>query len=193
MAEHVRIDEGIARGPRKKHPPKAARTGMFICQVSPERKQEIIKGALTGIAQGQNSEAIGATYGVPGRTIRYWLLNDDKAEQARKCLVDQELARCGEEIRDAQEPLPLARAREEFRYWSWIAERRDSARYGQKQELTVKAEFSIDTILDGHCSRLLDKLAAHAQPRLINQLEDDAVQQSDQSIETPSQVIDNPK
>ena len=136
MAEHIRIDEGIKRKP-KKHPPKAARTGMFMPTVTPEQKQIILKATYEGLARGLNTNELGEHFGIPGRTIRYWLINDDNAHEARKALVDQELVRCGEEIRDAQEPLPLARAREEFRYWSWIAERRDAQRYGQKQELTI--------------------------------------------------------
>jgi hypothetical protein len=56
-------------------------------------------------------------------------------------MVDQELTRTGEEIREATEPLPLARAREESKYWQWIAERRDSQRYGQKQEVSISIDL----------------------------------------------------
>lgn len=137
MAEHVRIDEGIKR-PRKTHPPRAALSGQFKCTVSPERKTEIIEAALEAITNGRNTDQIGEQFGIPGRTLRYWLLNDDRAHAARKAMVDQELIRTGEELRLADAPLPLARAREEFRYWSWIAERRDAQRYGLQTHVTVE-------------------------------------------------------
>ena len=41
-----------------------------------------------------------------------------------------------EEEGEQDGPLRLARAREEFRAWSWIAERREARLYGQKQEVT---------------------------------------------------------
>ena len=138
MNEHhyQRIDKGVKR-PKPNRMPRAALSGQYLSPIAPERKQEIIEAAYQGLASGLTTDQLGERYGISGRAIRYWLLNDDKAEQARKAMVDQELARTGEEIRLATEPLPLARAREEFRYWAWIAERRDSARYGQKQEVTV--------------------------------------------------------
>lgn len=160
MAEsHIRIDEGIKRGPRKaKTIPKAALSGMFISPHSPELRQTVTQRAPELLAAGLTTNEIGAQYGIPGRTIRYWLINDDNAEQARKSMVDQELTRTGEEIRAATEPLPLARAREEARYWMWIAERRDSQRYGQKQELTVKAEIKMEGVLDSLSQSILERI-----------------------------------
>ena len=38
----------------------------------------------------------------------------------------------------ATDALSLAQAREGFKAWSWIAERREHRLYGQKQELTGK-------------------------------------------------------
>lgn len=142
----MRIDEGVKRGPRPKrtHPPKAALTGMFLCSVEPDRKKMIIADAHNGIASGLNTDQIGQRHGIPGRTLRYWLLNDDDADKARKALIDQELARVGEEMKEAKtatSPLPLACAREEFRYWSWMAERRDAKRYGvQQQAININAQ-----------------------------------------------------
>lgn len=145
---HVRIDEGVRRGPRKQidRRPKAAlaqaRDGKLISSYPPELRQQVTEAAHKDLASGLTTCQIGERFGVPGSTVRYWLLNDDKAEQARKAMVDQEIARTGEEMRAANDPLSLARAREEARYWMWIGERRDSARYGNR--LAVESKQVID-------------------------------------------------
>ena len=139
-----RIDAGIRRGPRKliDRRPKAAlaqaRDGKLISQYPPELRKQVTEAAYPQLAGGLTTDQIGAQFNVPGSTVRYWLLNDDKAEIARKAMVDQEIARTGEDMRVASDPLALARAREEARYWMWIGERRDSARYGNRLAVESK-------------------------------------------------------
>lgn len=134
---HVRIDEGVKRGPRKARTPVAARSGKYRPRIPEERKAEILEAAITGTIEGQSADEIARRYGISAGTIRYWLLNDERAREARRALIDQELVRCWESLNEATDPLALAKAREEFRYWSWLAERRDAERYSHKQEITV--------------------------------------------------------
>lgn len=142
MAEsHIRIDEGIKRGPRKKvnRMPKAAINGQFLPKFTPEKKQEILLETYKRLEMGETTEQIASTFGLTGRGLRHWLLDDPMADQARRMLINGELARTLDEMKEAkhaESPLPLACAREEFRAWSWIAERRESRLYGPKQEVT---------------------------------------------------------
>jgi hypothetical protein len=101
-----------------------------------DQRQAIITQSYDRLRAGEPTDQIAASYGLSGRTLRHWLLDDPQADQARRTLINGELARTLDEMRCANDPLPLARAREEFRAWSWIAERREARLYGQKQEVT---------------------------------------------------------
>jgi hypothetical protein len=142
---YQRIDKGVKRKKIDRKPKnlKDQETGQFVALVPDETRKAVIDEAINAIQQGENShqamDALGKKYGVSGRTVRTWLLADDRAEKARGLLISSELARTLDEMRaakDASSPLPLACAREEFRAWSWMAERRESRLYGQKQEVT---------------------------------------------------------
>ena len=131
----------MKRGPRRKDP---ERTKPLVKKVwtdyPPETRQAVLEDAKTLLAQGWTTAQIGQKHNVPGSTVRFWLLNDKDAENARDAMFDYELTLRGELIDTAPDALALGRAREGFRYWSFLAERRDAKRYGQKQEVTVTHE-----------------------------------------------------
>ena len=142
MQANKRIDAGIKRGPRKQinRQPRAASTGQFLPKFSPDQKKIILTEAYACMERGQTTDQIAVRHGITGRALRWWLLDDPLADQARRILINGELARTLDEMKEARladSPLPLACAREEFRAWSWIAERRESRLYGQKQEVAV--------------------------------------------------------
>lgn len=147
---HSRIDKGIKR-PRKTAPVprnvKDERSGRYLAKIPDDIRSKIIEEASLAIQQGEHThaamDALGAKYGVSGRTVRTYLLADERAEKARGLLINGELARSLDEMRLADAPIPLARAREEFRAWSWMAERRESRLYGQKQELKVEVNVNL--------------------------------------------------
>ena len=143
MAEaHIRIDEGVKRGNRElrrealKQP--RTKTGVFLSQLDPETRKAIILEAPERILRGESTTQIANSYGIPPSTIRSWLVGNNDAEIARGAMLAMELMMQIEAIESATDPLSLARAREAFRAWSWIAERREHRLYGQKQELTGK-------------------------------------------------------
>jgi transposase-like protein len=107
--------------------------------VSDEERLAIIEQATAALLMGESTEDIAPRLNVSGRTLRSWLIGDPRAGTARKLLMAGELSRTLDEMRTADGPLPLARAREEFRGWSWLAERRLPEYYGQKQEVTHRA------------------------------------------------------
>jgi len=142
MAEHVRIDEGLKRGARKAMR-AAARTqphsanGDFASRYSSELRAEILATLPERIRTGETTTQIAQSYGIPSSTLRSWIVGDETVEAARGLMLAQELVAKIEEIEAAGDALALGRAREGWRAWSWIAERRESRLYGQKQEVAV--------------------------------------------------------
>ena len=101
-------------------------------------KQSVIRAAIPLLQQGASTDSIVQKLGLPitGRTLRNWLIECPDAEQARAHFLSGKLAESLEEIETADDALPLARAREKFRSWAWVAERRLPHLFGAKQEIT---------------------------------------------------------
>ncbi len=141
MEQHKfeRIDKGQPRDTRQPRTDE----GKFLPVCSVEKRQEIIADAISALETGETTDQIAARYSIDGSTLRRWLLGDelleDTANKSRKRYFDGELSVAREEIRSADTPFTLARAREDFRAVSWLAERRLPQFYGQKQEVTHRA------------------------------------------------------
>ena len=149
---HVRIDEGIKR-PLKREMRQDARRrprttqGTFSPIYTPERRAQIILGVPDAIRNGITTTQYAKQQNIPASTLKSWIIGSDIIEAARGEFLALELMLQVEAIDTAQDPLSLARAREGFRAWSWIAERREARLYGQKQEIThtVKPVLIINT------------------------------------------------
>jgi hypothetical protein len=167
---HLRIDDGVKRGPRKKvdRQPKAAKTGQYMSCVPAERRKAIVQDSYLALVAGETTDQIAARHGIPGRTLRHWLLDDPEAHDARRILINGELTRTLEEMREAKNassPLPLACAREEFRAWSWIAERRESKLYGQRTHNTVEVVSDLGDRLRRAKERVIDGEVVADEPQ----------------------------
>lgn len=148
--DHVRIDEGVKRGPRKKPGPKPSsprrNNGQFI-NVLPN-EPEAIKAALEAYRSGATLQQIADYHQVTKQAVYGWLLGELGGEQ-HAMLVTQALtsriASADDRLETADNPLDLARAREQCRNARLDLERRRSHLYGQKQEVThtVAPSFSI--------------------------------------------------
>ena len=160
---HVRIDEGIKR-PQKRKMRQDARRSPISKQVipwqqhDPEKRKAIILEAPERILRGETTTEIAHSYEIPPSTLRAWLVGNPDAELARGAMLAQELMAKIEAIDASQDALSLAQAREGFKAWSWIAERREHRLYGAKQEVTVTNEVTIEAVLDGQACALLAKL-----------------------------------
>lgn len=106
-------------------------------------RQEIIKAAIPQLIQGISTEVIAKPYGITGRTLRNWLISSPEAEEARAQFLTDKIMDCGEALEQADDNFPLARARELFKYWSWIAERRLPSRFAPKQEINQGLTISV--------------------------------------------------
>jgi hypothetical protein len=132
--------------------------GTFALKYTPEQRLAIIHGVPDAILSGKTTTQYAKEQGIPSATLRAWIIGDESVEQARGLLLAHELAVRSEIIDNAEDPLTLARGREGFRAWSWIAERRESRLYGQKQEVTVEYNIRIDPALIGRATELLDQM-----------------------------------
>lgn len=135
---HVRIDEGVKRGPRKKVPTVHKRdpeTGRALA-VLPEDllPAEVIDRYLSD----ERTADIAAAYGVKRSRLNQWLL-EHAEEPWRKAQVARAVTameQAKDDLGTADDPLTLARAREQLRSAQWELERLFSRLYGQKQEIT---------------------------------------------------------
>lgn len=140
--ENTRIDKGIKRGEQIK--PRTV-TGQFMPVATVEKRQEAITDALQSLQLGHTTDQIAERHGIAGSTLRYWLsaLGDD-ADLSRKTYYDSELNTARESIKEAADPLALARAREDFRSIAWLAERRLPKYYGQqKTDINIKTDGAV--------------------------------------------------
>jgi len=144
--DHIRIDEGVKRGPRKQRikpnqletAERQARSiqGKFLAGYSPEVKAAALAESLEALEHGHKTVAqVAEERGIPQSTLYSWLVGSEPSK-ARTKFFDQLVTRAACEIRTSQDPLELARAREELSGWLKIAAVRDSREYGPKQEVT---------------------------------------------------------
>ncbi len=161
MAEsHVRIDEGVKRGPRKpskpvRKPPETliAFDQGRLANLNPQAILERYIGGETGtqIAQSLN---------VTRQALSWWMrVNTEEIWKQAQIVQAIELKdRAQEALALASDALALARAREELRSAQWDLERVYHRIYGAKQEVTVKTEEHITMVLEGDVAGLIDRL-----------------------------------
>lgn len=162
---------GISRASRKQYRRDAltqpkSKTGAFLSRLDPETRKAIILEAPERILRGESTTAIANSYGIPPSTIRSWLIGNEQAEAARGAMLGMELAIQIEAIENATDTLSVAKAREAFRAWSWIAERREARLYGQKQEVTHNGTVTVSNALQTISERRLAQLDGHVAPQL---------------------------
>jgi transposase-like protein len=178
MEAHVRIDEGVKRGKRRKPSDieRKARNeaGQFLTRYSPELKKAAIDDALLAIECGARVEDIATKHNVPVSTMYSWLVGTD-AGRIRTQFFDGQAARNLAEIRVAAGPLELARAREELNGWLKVAAVRDPGAYGPKNHVVIE-----------HTGDLGERLM-RARERVIEAQVIDPPKALDSSVDTTSE------
>lgn len=133
---HVRIDEGIKRGPKKqrialKRPTKPVELSPIIpATLDPK---EVLQRYLDEPRTSQIAES----YGVTRRNLVRWL-KEVAPEEWKKVQIIRAVTfheDGNEGLETAEDALALARAREMVKSGQWTLERLDSANYGPKQEI----------------------------------------------------------
>lgn len=123
-------------------------------------KSAIIEDAFGRIQAGETLEEIAARHNIARVTLKGWLLSmGDEYQQMRSDYIDHQLAEAMDLIDTSQDQLSLARAREQFRCRSFIAERRDR-RYASKQEMSVtQVSVDINGLLDQRMARIASSVS----------------------------------
>lgn len=140
MESHVRIDEGVKRGPRTPRNSADPETGRFLPVIPPEQRAAAIERAHKRVENGEFLKDIAADIGVTHQALSLWLLDDLGPQYAvaqRRGLI-QRIVNADQGIEDARDPLALARAREAARFARWDAERRLPKLFGQQTHVTVE-------------------------------------------------------
>ena len=141
MAEsHIRIDEGIPRGPRVPSEPATTPQVELIpfdraklANISAERVLERYIG-------GETSTQIAKDLGVTRQGLGWWMRKHAEKDwqEAQVVQAIERKDRAEDELNSASDALSLARAREQLRGAQWELERVLNRIYGQKQEVTGK-------------------------------------------------------
>jgi len=121
-----------------------------------DRKERILEDAKNRILKNHTLEQIAKSHGITKRTLNTWLMSlGDEYQELRQLCIDNMLAEALEEIDNATDNFPLARANSKWRAATWYAERRDQQRYGGHKVNINIGERSAPTTSDA----LLEKEA----------------------------------
>ena len=169
---HIRIDEGVKRGPRKPYAKRKTNivhrdiAGRIAASIPADQDPAPILAQY--LTEARTSD-IAAQYGVTRPALNMWLL--DRAEDAwKKAQVARALSRkesAEDDLEDANDPLTLARARERLRGAQWDLERVFHRIYGQKQEVTITDNSDLGERLRRSRERVIEGEVVNAAPQLV--------------------------
>lgn len=171
MAEaHVRIDEGIARGP---HQPTQAWPETPPAPLGTLPSGYSLAKVLERYLQGETLQKIAASLGVHSNTLNYHLLKANIREQWKEAQVAVSLSEYQDakaQVKGAETALGLARAREMARFTQWDLERLEQRLFGQKQELAVTVEHHVlvDQALTEQAGSLIGKVRMTQSSKVID-------------------------
>ena len=142
---HIRIDEGIKRGPKKQRL-ALARKPVDESKLSPIIPAHLDpREVLERYLAEPHTSKIAESYGVTRRNLTRWLKDvcpvEWKQVQVVRALIFKEDGNEG--LETAQDALALARAREMVKSAQWDLERLDSATFGQKIEQVIEVNHNI--------------------------------------------------
>ncbi len=116
-----------------------------------EFRDKVIEDAKQRILDGHTIAQIAESHSIAPRTLRYWLSSlGEEYNELRRAWIDNMLSEAYEEINDAQDVLPLARAREKWKAVTWYAERRDRQRYGVQQQTANNQDLTVTINIGSH-------------------------------------------
>ena len=109
-------------------------------------KKLILEDAKERILKNYTLEQIAKTHGITKRTLNTWLMSlGEEYQELRRVWIDNMLSEALEEIDNATDNFPLARANSKWRAATWYAERREQQRYGSNRVNINIGERSIST------------------------------------------------
>jgi len=162
MAEHIRIDEGIKRGKRKKNEPSVPEERPERGRMTPDLQPATV---LDRYLDDEKIEEIARSCGVSRSRLNQWLL-EMAPEQWRKTQIVRAitaLERSKTDLDAAADPMELAKARERLRGAQWELERLFSRFFGQKQEIRIEPRIPIDESLGIEAAKLIEKIRCEVE------------------------------
>ncbi len=126
-----------------------------------DRKEIILKDAKERILKNHTLEQIAKTHRITKRTLNTWLMSlGEEYQDLRQLCIDNMLVEALEQIDNATEHFPHARANSKWRAATWYTERRDPERYGG-HKVNINIGNSVPTMseaLGEDVSAILDRL-----------------------------------
>ena len=158
---HIRIDEGIKRGPKVQRRPgpgklrRSPQTGQVQAIPPDLDPDEVLARYLTE----QTTSQIAQSYGITRKSLVAWLRDVRPQGWKRVQLIRaHDRKEFGNEgLESAADALSLARARELVRSAQWELQSTDPD-YAPKQQVTVDYSVRIDPALIGRAAELLDQM-----------------------------------
>lgn len=165
MESHVRIDDGMKRGPRKPRNTVDPVTKRFVALLPADQHLKAVTTAAQRIANGERLEDIANDLGVTKQAVSLWLLNEvpEQYKHAQRIGLIRKIVDADERLESANDPLDLARAREAARFARWDAERRLPSLFAQRQMIDVKVEVSVEQRLSEDLGKLIDGVVVEEQ------------------------------
>jgi hypothetical protein len=121
-------------------------------------REQIIASVPERILAGERIADIAKTHQVSVPTLQVWLSGCREYHEAQMIVTDARLAEAEEDVRNAEDQVAIARARELLKAAQWHAERRDR-RYAAKQETTITHRLDLSEAIedaDARIGRVID-------------------------------------
>jgi hypothetical protein len=155
LQKHSRIPRKyVSHATNRKPSLKLAPPGKAIPEAT---RNAIVEDAKAEILNGMSIDQIAAKHGISHYTLSLWLhALGDEYEEIRAAWIAGMLIEAEQLLKDADDPLGLARARELQRRAQWYAERRDRKRYGQEQNINITVDVDRGERLRRAWDRVID-------------------------------------
>jgi len=182
MESHVRIDEGVKRGPRNQRStpikPQDGQSAVIPADLDPDAVLDLYLTAET-------TSSIAVQLGVRRHTLVRWLRAQRpeqwKSAQAIRALIRKEDGEDG--LQAARDALSLARAREQLRAGQWELERLDRE-YAVQQHVTVELTGDLGDRLRRSRERVVDGEVVRIGQDAAQQVTDQGVAGAQQNAAT---------
>jgi len=111
-----------------------------------DRKELILADAKERILENHTLEQIAQSHKITKRTLNTWLMSlGEEYQELRQLCIDNMLAEALDDIDNATDNFPLARANSKWKAATWYAERRDKRYGGNRLNINVREERNISS------------------------------------------------
>lgn len=169
--DHVRIDEGIKRGPKGMEAAELPKLGLkrsklenearelarnnkgqLVTTYSPEQRSNAVDAVLASLEHGLTVSEIAEQQGIAQSTLYSWIVADNRATDARTMFYARQITKAIDLIETAPNPLELARGRELARAWHQTAAVRAPREFApQQQQINVNAQGPVAIQVVNYC------------------------------------------